>query len=62
MTIFKIENYKYFLRSSISQERLSGLAIPSIENQRANSIHFDTLINFFAQQKCKKKKKIICST
>lgn len=36
------------MRSSINQECLSSLATMSIENERANSMYFDTLIDLFA--------------
>ena len=36
----KLKPIKNFLRSSMSQERLSGLALLSIENERAKNLDF----------------------
>ena len=40
----KLKLIKNFLRSSMSQERLSGLALLSIENERAKNLHFRNVI------------------
>lgn len=45
-----IENY---LRSSMSQERLNGLALISIENEIANNLDYDELICSFAEKKAR---------
>ena len=42
------------LRSAMGQERLSGLAILSIENDRARKLDFTTIVNEFAEQKTRK--------
>lgn len=46
-----IENY---LRSSMSQERLSGLALISIEHQLANQLNYDKVISLFAEKKARR--------
>ena len=46
---------KNFLRSSMSQERLSGLALLSIENERAKNLDFRKLIQQFVSAKAKRK-------
>lgn len=46
-----IENY---LRSSMSQERLSGLALISIEHEIANNLNMDNIIETFAEKKARK--------
>ena len=44
----KLKLIKNFLGSSISQERLSGLALLSIENKRAKNLDFIEVIQQFA--------------
>jgi hypothetical protein len=46
-----IENY---LRSTMSQERLSGLAILSIENATARTIDYNDIIDEFASKRARK--------
>ena len=43
----KLKLIKNFLRSSKSQERLSGLALLSIENERAKNLYFRNVIQQF---------------
>lgn len=38
----------------MTQERLSNLAILSIENEKANSINYEDAINTFAEKKARK--------
>jgi hypothetical protein len=38
------------------QDRLSGLAILSIENENAKKMDVDELVNIFAEKKCRRKK------
>lgn len=45
---------KTYLRTTVSQERLSSLAILSTEYNTVESINFDTLINELAKQKSRK--------
>ena len=40
----KLKLIKNFLRSSMSQERLNGLALVSIENERAKNFDFRKII------------------
>lgn len=51
----KLKLIKTYLRNSMGQERLSGLAILSIEHSMAGSLNFDDVINTFAEQKARKK-------
>lgn len=45
---------KTYLRSTMSQERLSGLALISIENKVRRSLDLDDIISAFAQAKARK--------
>ena len=40
----------------MSQDRLSGLAILSIENEQAKQMGVDELVNIFAEKKSRKEK------
>lgn len=51
----KLKLIKTFLRSTMSQERLSGLALLSIENDRARKLNFSQIIDVFADIKSRKK-------
>lgn len=51
----KLKLIKTYLRNSMGQERLSGLAILSIEHSMAGCLNFDDVINTFAEQKARKK-------
>ena len=51
----KLKLIKNFFRSSMSQERLSGLALLWIENERAKNLDFRKLILQFASAKAKPK-------
>ena len=46
---------KNFLRSSMSQERLSGLSLLSIEHERAKTLDFRKAIKQFASAKARRK-------
>uniref|UniRef100_A0A8C2Z5F3 HAT C-terminal dimerisation domain-containing protein n=1 Tax=Cyclopterus lumpus TaxID=8103 RepID=A0A8C2Z5F3_CYCLU len=48
-SFFKLKLIKTYLRSSMSQERLSGLAILSIENKRTRSLDVKSVVKDFAQ-------------
>lgn len=50
----KLKLIKNYLRSSIGQERLSGLAIISIESTIANELNYDDVIDSFALLKARK--------
>ncbi|KAK4738398.1 hypothetical protein R3W88_002095 [Solanum pinnatisectum] len=50
----KLKIIKSYLRSTMSQERLSGLAILSIEKELLEEIDYTKIINNFASQKVRK--------
>ena len=50
----KLKLIKSYLRSTMSQERLSGLAILAIEKEILTELEYDDLINNFASQKARK--------
>jgi hypothetical protein len=52
----KLKLIKNYLRSTMLQDRLSGLAILSIENEKAKKMDVDELVNIFAEKKCRRKK------
>ncbi|XP_025193938.1 zinc finger MYM-type protein 1-like [Melanaphis sacchari] len=54
----KLKIIKNYLRSTISQDRLSGLAILLIENELAETLDYNQLIDQFALQKARKKQLI----
>lgn len=50
----KLKLIKTYLRSTISQERLSGLATMAIENDLLNQMDTDDILNEFAKMKARK--------
>ena len=50
----KLKIIKNYLRSSMSQERLVGLALISIESEISGSLEYDKLIKEFAEIKAMK--------
>ena len=50
----KLKLIKSYLRSTMSQERLNGLAMLSIEKQIFKKLKYKNLINIFASQKAKR--------
>jgi len=50
----KLKLIKSYLRSTMSQQRLNGLALLSIEKDFLNEINYDNLIDNFASQKARK--------
>lgn len=52
----KLKIIKGYLRSTMMQDRLSGLALISIEQETAREVDFENLIDMFAEQKARKKK------
>jgi len=50
----KLKLIKSYLRSTMSQERLNGLAILSIEKELLKQIDYKTVINEFASKKARK--------
>jgi hypothetical protein len=49
----KLKLIKSYLRSTMSQERLNGLAILSIENEMLKKLEYKNLISNFASQKAR---------
>ncbi|XP_034089177.1 uncharacterized protein LOC117557448 [Gymnodraco acuticeps] len=49
----KLKLMKTYLRSSMAQERLGGLAIISINAQLAQQLSYDDLVDDFASRKCR---------
>ena len=54
MSFSKLKLIKSYLRSTMSQERLIGLAILSIENKMLEELEYKNLINQFTSQKARK--------
>ena len=52
----KLKLIKTYLRSTMSQERLSGMAVLSINHQLAEQISFDDIIDDFASRKARRVK------
>ena len=52
----KLKLIKTYLRSTMSQERLSGMAVLSINHQLAEQISFDDIIDDFASRKTRRVK------
>ncbi|KAK0150731.1 repressor of the inhibitor of the protein kinase [Merluccius polli] len=50
----KLKLIKTYLRSSMSQERLSGLSIMSINHDVGKDLSYDDIIDDFASRKCRK--------
>lgn len=53
-TFSKLKIIKTYLRNSMNQDRLNSLAIVSIENDVAESIDYDVIIDEFASMKARK--------
>lgn len=51
----KLKLMKNYLRSTMSQTRLTGFSTISIEKEIAETINYDTIINEFASEKARKK-------
>ena len=50
----KLNLIKTYLRSSMGQERLNGLAILSIESTRARELNIKDIVEDFAQRKARR--------
>ena len=50
----KLKLVKTYLRSQMSDARLSGLAVVSIERERAEELNFHDVIKDFATRKARK--------
>lgn len=55
----KLKLIKNYLRNTMAQERLSSLALLSIENKRAKKVNLDEVIRAFAAKKARRQKKIL---
>ena len=53
---FKLKLIKTYLRSTMAQERLSGLAIISVNNKMGREITYSDVINDFASRKARKQR------
>ncbi|XP_044134789.1 zinc finger MYM-type protein 1-like [Bufo gargarizans] len=51
----KLKFIKNYLRSTMSQQRLSGLALLSIENQRARRLNIEAIVDNFAEMKARQR-------
>lgn len=51
----KLKIIKGYLRSTMTQDHLSGLALMSIEQETAREVDFEDLIDKFAEAKARKK-------
>ncbi|XP_074305277.1 uncharacterized protein LOC141640371 [Silene latifolia] len=56
----KLKLIKSYLRSSMSEERLNGLAMLSIEKELLENINVDVIIDDFASQNARRQKNIPC--
>ena len=54
-SFFKLKLIKNFLRSSMSQERLSGLALLSIEKEQTKNLDFRKVLQQSASPKARRK-------
>ena len=54
MSFLKLKLIKWYLKSTMSQERLSRLAILSIKNEMLKELEYKNLISQFASQKARK--------
>jgi len=53
-SLSKLKIIKTYLWSTLSQQRLNGLTLLSIEKEMSNEINYDNLIDNFASKKSKK--------
>ena len=53
LSFSKLKIIKTYLRSTISQDRLDGLALLAIENECAKQLNMDELIDTFANNKAR---------
>ena len=52
----RLKLIKSYLRSTMTEERLSGLALLSIERQFATELDYDKVMDYFAKMKPRRKK------
>jgi hypothetical protein len=50
----KLKLIKSYIRSTMSQERLNGLALLSIENEMLKKLEYKNLVSNFASQKARR--------
>ena len=55
MFVTNCKGERLFLRNTMGQDRLSALAVISIENELLKTIDFSDIISTFADQKCRRK-------
>ena len=53
-SFFKLKLIKTYLRTTMSQKRLSGLAMISIENEYLDKLNYDDLIEEFASKNARR--------
>ena len=53
----KLKLIKSYLRSTMSQDRLSGLSILSIENERARKVDLSNIVKTFAEQNARRRER-----
>lgn len=58
----KLKLIKNYLRSTMTQERLSGLSLLSIENERARNLDLNEVIKVFASNKARRKERLFAKT
>ncbi|KAF0705824.1 zinc finger MYM-type protein 1-like, partial [Aphis craccivora] len=51
----KLKIIKNYLRNSLSQIKLSGLALIAIENEIVDSLNLENIVDTFAAKKARKK-------
>ena len=59
-SFIRLKLIKLYLRSTMTEERLSGLGLLSIERQFATEFDYDTITDYFAKMKPRRKK--LCRT
>ncbi|CAI6349703.1 unnamed protein product [Macrosiphum euphorbiae] len=57
-TFSKLKLIKTYLRSTMSQQRLSGLATIRIEKELSEQLNYEDIINDFASKKARKIKEL----
>lgn len=58
----KLKIIKNYLRSTMSQDRLSGLSLLSIENERARNLDLNEVIKVFASNKARRKDRLFAKS
>ena len=55
----KLKMIKNYIRSTMSQEILSGLSILSIENERARGLNISTIVKTFAEKNARRRDRFL---